>query len=310
MSDYPVIPVLRLLRFPNLVVVALTQWLVYYRIVVPALESEGISGVLTQWKFLEILLVTLAITVSGYLVNDLQDEDIDAINRPGTNPVSVLGRDAVMWAYSVTLLGGYLISLLLAFRLGERNLLWIFPAAIGLLSIYSSNVKRVPFLGNLLVAGFCAGVPGVLLLAEREAIIQLFAVNPDLGSDVLRVCLLFMVFAFLATMLRELVKDLEDLVGDEAVGRRTIPILLGVTNSRALAVIFGLSVLLALVLPVALGWSAFLTPGMLVFIGLLMVGLLSILVLFLRAKGPRGYHRVSTLLKLFLLGGLGLLVLF
>lgn len=310
MSDYPVIPVLRLLRFPNLIVVALTQWLVYYRIVVPALASEGISGVLTEWKFVEILLVTLAITVSGYLVNDLQDEDIDAINRPGTNPVSVLGRDAVMWVYSVTLLGGYLVSLLLAFRLGERNLLWIFPVAIGLLSIYSSNVKRVPFLGNLLVASFCAGVPGVLLLAEREAIIQLFAVNPDLGSDVLRVCLLFMVFAFLATMLRELVKDLEDLVGDEAVGRRTIPILLGVTNSRVLAVIFGLLVLLALVVPVALGWSAFLTPGMLVFIGLLMLGLLSILILFVRAKGPRGYHRVSTLLKLFLLGGLGLLVLF
>ena len=55
MSDYPVIPVLRLLRFPNLLVVALTQWLVYYRIIAPALAAEGIAGVLNQWKFVEIL---------------------------------------------------------------------------------------------------------------------------------------------------------------------------------------------------------------------------------------------------------------
>lgn len=310
MSDYPIVPILRLLRFPNLVVVGLTQWLVYYRVLEPALAAEGIAGILSPWKFIEIMLVTLMITASGYLVNDLHDEDIDAINRPGTNPVQQLGRDAVMWAYCIMLLGGFLVSLLLAFRLGERELLWIFPLAIGLLAVYSSNMKRVPFLGNFLVAAFCAGVPGVLLLAERTAVAKLFSVNASLGLSVVQVCLLFMAFAFLATMLRELVKDLEDLEGDEASGRRTIPVMLGVRNSRWLALVFGLLVVAAILMPVIMGWESLLSIRLLGLGGVLILALAFILYQFYRAKEPQDYHRVSTLLKVFLLGGLGLLALF
>lgn len=310
MSDYPILPILRLLRFPNLIVVGLTQWLVYFRVLEPALNAEGIAGVLTPWKFVEIMLVTLMITASGYLVNDLHDEDIDAINRPGTNPIKELGRDAVMWAYGVMLLGGFLVSLLLAFRLGERDLLWIFPLAIGLLAVYSTNMKRIPFLGNFLVAAYCAGVPGILLLAERTAVTELFSLNPSLGMSVIQVCLLFMAFAFLATILRELVKDLEDLEGDAASGRRTIPVLLGVTNSRWLALVFGLLVVAAILTPVLMGWQALLSLRLLGLGGVLILALVYILYLFYRAREHREYHHVSTLLKVFLLGGLGLLALF
>lgn len=307
MSAYLVLPVLRLLRFPNLVVVALTQWLVYYRVLRPAFAAEGITALLTPWKFVEIVLVTLMVTASGYLVNDLQDEDIDAINRPGTNPVPTIGRDGVTWVYGMILLGGFLVSQLLAYRLGERHLLWLFPVAIGTLSVYSSNVKKVPFLGNLLVATFCAGVPGILILAERAAVARLFAVNADLGASALRVCLIFMLFAFIVTMLRELVKDLEDLEGDRAAGRRTIPILLGVDRSRLLGVVFGMVAILAILLPFVLRWAAFLTPPMIGLSALLIVVLLYILFQLTRAREPREYHRLSTYLKVFLLGGLGLL---
>lgn len=310
MSDYPILSVLRLLRFPNLVVVALTQWLVYYRVLEPAFSAEGIVGVLMPWKFVEIVLVTVSITASGYLVNDLQDERIDAINRPGSNPVKALGRDGVMWAYGMMLLGGFLISQLLAYRLGERHLLWIFPLSIGILSVYSSNMKKLPFLGNLLVAAFCAGVPGVLVLAERKAVNQLFDYNPELGLNALRVCIIFMAFAFIVTMLRELVKDLEDLEGDQAEGRRTIPVLLGVETSRWLGVGFGLVAILAILMPFLLGWSAFLTTPMLILSASLILFLLYILFRLTRAQEVAEYHRLSTWLKFFLLGGLGLLAAF
>ncbi|MFT7120711.1 MAG: 4-hydroxybenzoate polyprenyltransferase [Neolewinella sp.] len=310
MSDYPIIPILRLLRFPNLLVVALTQWLVYFRVIQPALNQEGIAGVLTLWKFFEIVIVTLMITASGYLVNDLQDEKIDEINRPGTNPVKIIGRDGVMWTYGVMLLGGFLVSQLLAYRLDERQLLWIFPTAIAMLSIYSTGLKKVPVLGNLVVAAFCAGVPGVLVLAERKAVLQLLDVNPELGMNALRVCLVFMVFAFIATMLRELVKDLEDIRGDKEAGRKTIPVMLGIPLSRMVALALGLVVILAVLSPVFLGWMAFQTVPMMTCIGLLILGLLFILFRLLRASGPTDYHGVSTLLKFFLLAGLGLLAVF
>ncbi|MEM9261321.1 MAG: UbiA family prenyltransferase, partial [Bacteroidota bacterium] len=210
-------PIMRLVRLPNLLVVALTQSLVLYPNIQPALTAEGLTGVLSSWKFIELCVVTLLITTSGYLINDLQDGKTDEINRPGTNPVAVLGRDTVVWFYAVTLFGGYLISQLLAFRLDEKQLLWIYPVAIGILSIYSIGMKKVPILGNFLVAAYCAGVPGILVLAERKAIGQLLQLNPELGMNTLRICLLFMAFAFVATLLRELVKDLEDLRGDREV---------------------------------------------------------------------------------------------
>lgn len=310
MSNYLIIPILRLLRFPNLVVVALTQWLVYYRVLQPAFTAEGIAAVLTPWKFMEIVLVTLMITASGYLVNDLQDEDIDAINRPDTNPVEVIGRDGVMWAYGMILLGGFLVSQLLAYRLGERHLLWIFPVAIGTLSVYSSNMKKVPFLGNLLVAAFCAGVPGILVLAERTAMSKLFAVNPEMGLSALRICFIFMAFAFIVTMLRELVKDLEDLKGDRTAGRRTIPIILGVERSRWLGVAFGLTAVLAILFPFLLGWTAFMTTPMIALSAVLILILLYILLRLTRAEQPREYRQLSTYLKVFLLGGLALLAAF
>ncbi len=310
MSSYPILDVLRVLRFPNLVVVAATQLLVFYRILLPAFQQEGITNVLTSWKLTEIIVVTLLITASGYLINDLQDETTDDINRPGANPVARLGKQAVMWFYASCILVAFMVSQLLAYRLDERELLWIFPVAVGMLSIYSIGMKRIPVLGNLLVAAYCAGVPGILLLAERNAVRQLVASNPELGMNALRVSVLFMVFAFVATLLRELVKDLEDIRGDREVGRRTIPVMWGTSLSQKLGILLGLMVIGAILCPIFLGWPAFLAPPMLGCIVALIIGLLYILFQLTRAKDPKDYHRLSTQLKFFLLGGLGLLAFF
>lgn len=310
MSSYPILDVLRILRFPNLLVVAATQLLVYYRILLPAFVQEGIGSALPMWKLAELVIVTLLITASGYLINDLQDVNTDNINRPGTNPVARLGRETVMWFYAVCIIGGFMVSQLLAYRLGERDLLWIFPLAVGMLSIYSIGMKRIPVLGNVLVAAYCAGVPGVILLAERQSVRQLIVANPELGANALRVCLLFMIFAFVATLLRELVKDLEDIRGDREVGRRTIPVMWGISMSRKLGIVMGLMVIFAILCPIFLGWPAFLEPPMLACIILLLLGLVYILFQLSRARETTDYHRLSTQLKFFLLAGLGLLVFF
>ena len=310
MSSYPIVPLLRIFRLPNLLVVALTQYLVYYHILRPALDATGAHAVLTPWKFVELLSVTLAITASGYLVNDVQDVKTDGINRPGTNPVADLGQDHVSWLYGVIILGGFLVSQLLAYRLQERHLLWIFPLAVGALAVYSVGMKRIPVLGNLLVAAFCAGVPGILVLAERDGVRQLLQTDPELGWQSLAICGLFMLFAFLATLLRELVKDLEDLRGDRAVGRRTIPVIWGTSLSHQVGYLLGAMVLVSILTPVFLGWPAFLQPPLLACVGILTAALLYILWQLRSAREPREYHRLSTQLKFFLLGGLLLLLLF
>ena len=310
MSRAPFTDLFRLVRLPNLVVVALTQVLVYYRIILPALDAEGIEGVLRPWKFAELCLVTLAITASGYLINDLRDVRIDAVNHPGKNLVIKIGRHNIQWIFAALVLVGYLFALLLSLRLGERQLLYLFPMAIGVLALYSVTLKRLPFVGNFLVALYCAGVPGILVIVERRALEQLLAVNPGLGADTLRVCLLFMLFAFVATLLRELVKDIEDMRGDRQEGRRTLPVMLGVTTSRRLALVLGLMVILSILSPVFLGWPAFLQPPMLICIGLLILAVITILFQLAQARQQLDYHKLSRQIKFLLVGGLGLLIFF
>ena len=310
MSRAPFTDLFRLVRLPNLVVVALTQVLVYYRIILPALEAEGIDGVLRPWKFVELCLVTLAITASGYLINDLRDVRIDAVNHPGKNLVIKLGRHNIQWIFAALVLVGYLFALLLSMRLGERQLLFIFPFAIGVLALYSVTLKRLPFVGNFLVALYCAGVPGILVVSERRALSQLLSFNYSLGADTLRVCLLFMLFAFVATLLRELVKDIEDMRGDRQEGRRTLPVMLGVTTSRRLALVLGVMVMLSILSPVFLGWPAFLEPPMLICISLLILAVITILFQLAQARQQLDYHRLSRQIKFLLVGGLGLLIFF
>ena len=310
MSRAPFTDLFRLVRLPNLVVVALTQVLVYYRIILPALDAEGIDGVLRPWKFVELCLVTLAITASGYLINDLRDVRIDAVNHPGKNLVIKLGRHNIQWIFAALVLVGYLFALLLSMRLGERQLLFIFPFAIGVLALYSVTLKRLPFVGNFLVALYCAGVPGILVVSERRALSQLLSFNYSLGADTLRVCLLFMLFAFVATLLRELVKDIEDMRGDRQEGRRTLPVMLGVTTSRRLALVLGVMVMLSILSPVFLGWPAFMEPPMLICISLLILAVITILFQLAQARQQLDYHRLSRQIKFLLVGGLGLLIFF
>ncbi len=310
MSSVPILDFLRLVRFPNLLVVTLTQVLVYYRIILPALDAEGIVGVLRPWKFFELCLVTLAITACGYLINDLRDVRIDAINHPGKNLVLKLGRHNVQWLFAAMVFVGYLFAMLLALRLDERQLLFLFPLAIGILALYSVTLKRLPFIGNFLVALYCAGVPGILVLTERSALSRLLAVDPTLGADTVRVCMLFMIFAFVATLLRELVKDIEDLRGDRQEGRRTLPVMVGVTTSRRLAIVLGIMVIVSILSPVFLGWPAFMEPPMLICICLLLLAIVVILVQLARAQRQVDYHKLSRQIKFLLVGGLGLLIFF
>lgn len=299
----------RLVRAPNLLVVAVTQFLVCYHIIHPALSEQSIAPQLHLTKFIELCLVTVIITASGYIINDLQDEKIDSINRPGTNPVQELGKDFVLWLYGALVLGGFLISQLLAFRLGEREFLWLYPLATGILAIYSVYLKRKPLAGNLIVAFYCAGVIALVVGTERVALRELAVLDPASAAYTLNVCNLFMAIAVLATLLRELVKDLEDLKGDLAGGRKTIPALWGVDVGKYVALVLALAVAATLLLPIVLEWQGFTEPLVLGWVGVLLIALAFMMYQVFRAGRPEQYRLISGELKFFLFGGLVLLLL-
>ncbi|MEL6357708.1 MAG: UbiA family prenyltransferase [Bacteroidota bacterium] len=146
-------------------------------------------------------------------------------------------------------------------------------------------------------------------MAERSALTQLIQKVPEQGQRSYRILLVFALFAFLATLIRELVKDMQDINGDQAVGRRTLPIVWGMAASRWLALGFSALTLIALLTPIVLGWPSFQSTPAAGLVSVLALGLVFITYRILQGHTPEHYGSVSTLLKIFLLAGLGLLIL-
>ena len=73
---------LKLLRAPNLLIVGLTQVLLYFQVLLPALQKEGIAPTLSIKNIILLVAVTMIIAAAGYVINDLKDIPIDRINKP------------------------------------------------------------------------------------------------------------------------------------------------------------------------------------------------------------------------------------
>src|SRR5690606_10281975 len=95
-----------------------------------------------------LILSTVLLTASGYMINDYYDIKIDYINKPDEVVVGkTIKRRAVMFLHSITNISGIGIGFFLDFKIGLIN----FMAAF-LLWLYSNSLKRLPFIGNVTVA--------------------------------------------------------------------------------------------------------------------------------------------------------------
>lgn len=296
---------LKLIRFPNLAIVALTQYLLQYLVLLPALREAGLSPILDGFRFSLLVFTTVLIAASGYLINDILDYESDLINKPDMVFVNrVFAMKMVWWLYALTILIGFAIAWYLALYVKNLPLVLIYPTAVSLLYFYSKKLKKMPLWGNLTVAVFCAFVAGVVLFAERENFVKM-------GESGRVVQVLFggyLLFAFLSTMLREIVKDLEDMEGDAKLGLQTLPIRFGEKAARSWALGSGFLLLVSMFFFLHWLWQrqAFLSLAFAV----LGVTLPLVYSLFFIAKSntKAQYKQASTLAKLIMLAGLILLV--
>ncbi len=235
---------LRLIRFPNLLIAALTQFLLQYIILVPALQSAGLVPVLPLLQFSLLVASTVLIAAGGYIVNDIEDTEIDAVNKPQKQIVDKhLSINASWNLYFCSVAAGAFISLYLSWYIRDYVQFLIYPGAVALLWAYSKYFKKTALIGNAIVAFFCAFVAGVVWYAERVNFHLLRTLSPSQANFVEAVFIGYVIFAFFSTLLREIVKDLEDVEGDRVNGGRTAPIVWGSTTGKALAFSAGLVLL-------------------------------------------------------------------
>ncbi|MEM1214843.1 MAG: geranylgeranylglycerol-phosphate geranylgeranyltransferase [Bacteroidota bacterium] len=298
----------RLIRLPNLLVIALTQWLIAKQVLGVAYAKANVIPALNTLELWVLILATAAISAAGYVVNDIADVEIDRVNRPDR---LVIGK-RINIVLAQRLASGFALlsfgcSLWLAWRKDELEWLWLYPVFGGLLLAYPRWLKTRPFLGNLWVSICCAGVLGLVWLAERAAWAQL-SVHYILSTYIVLVS--FLTFAFLVTWVREVVKDLEDRKGDERVGRQTLPIAYGNRFAKGFVLLLT-AVLVGLLL--ILRWTGLgnREPILLDTWSFSLVALAVILSVFLvKSTTNVAYHRISTAWKFYMLGGLFLLFCF
>lgn len=218
-KNFSVTGIFRLIRFPNLLIIALTQ---YMTALFLTGHSDNVIGMLTHTKLFLLTSSTLMLAAAGYIINDYYDVKIDYINKPDRVIVGkVLKRRIVLiWQLALNL-AGILIGFLLSPYIG---LLHCFAAFM--LWFYSNQLKRLPFVGNLTIAlltGLSVLVVA-LLFGEKNWLIFTYAY-----------------FAFGITLVREIIKDMEDLKGDETFGCKTLPIIWGIRKTKQFVfVILGL----------------------------------------------------------------------
>jgi 4-hydroxybenzoate polyprenyltransferase len=282
----------RLVRLPNLILVALSLYLTQYVVILPSLEAKKQGPLLTDGPFSLFVMCAVLLTAAGNIINDLYDFELDQHQRPHSMPlgnrISLLGASYLYFMFSV---GGFGVAVYLALWAECRAYLFIYPlAAIGLW-YYSFRLKGQPLWGNLLVSFYCAALVLAPLLAEWSWV---------KGRADLSILYAYAVFAFISTLMREIIKDLEDQEGDAKQGLNTLPIAVGEEWARKIVLACGL-ILLAGIFTFAF-WSSALQKWILL---LPVLGLLPSIWLSWRANSSQAWHQASLWAKVTM--GLGLL---
>ncbi|HEX2921926.1 MAG TPA: geranylgeranylglycerol-phosphate geranylgeranyltransferase [Bacteroidales bacterium] len=243
---------LRLIRWRNLLMVAITMILMRYAVldsliqkIVVVMANNPTEQVSMELKFptldfVLLVLATICITAGGYVINDYFDIRTDLINRGKVIVGTKIPRRTAMLWHVILNSAGVVIGFFISWRAGYTMLGALFLVVSGLLYFYSASYKRQFLIGNIIVAVLTAAVPMLVAVYEWPALYRFYAANslvvPDLDF-VLYWVGGFSLFAFITTLTREIIKDIEDFEGDLAYGRNTVPIVLGIRVSKIVSIV-------------------------------------------------------------------------
>lgn len=225
------------IRWVNLLIMVYTMYAMRFLVVKPLLTYNGLELQLSELYFIMLVLSTIFIAAGGYIINDYFDKKIDQLNNPikqegelDDDEEKFCCRKAMQF-YNLFTISGVVLGVGVSLLINQYMFSGIFLLVAGLLWFYSSTYKRVPLLGNMIVAFLSALVPLLVVIFEVPMLIneyrELFVENNTNPFTIMYFVLGFAVFAFMLTLIREIVKDIEDVVGDKAYGKKTIPVFLG-----------------------------------------------------------------------------------
>jgi 4-hydroxybenzoate polyprenyltransferase len=293
---------LKLVRWSNLLFLALIFFLPRFFLIV----SEELPHALSSWEYILLALSVVLVAASGYVINDVYDQDVDSVNKPERRTVGThITEQHAIWLFGGLATAGVGLGVFLSFRVGMPNLSFIHPIGVATLWLYAMDFKKRPLIGNLLIA---------LLSGATLLLIGVFDLVPmlskaALGSELLAlktiiyIIVLYAAFAFFTTWIREIIKDIEDFEGDNRMGFKTLPVVIGINYTKVL-----LSVLLGILLSGVIAylitaWKEDILSFVYVFAAV-MGPIAIVFYLLWTAKVKADYSRLANLMKIIMVMGI------
>lgn len=303
-------PYLRLLRIGNLAFVAILLFVMEKWLATPLLQLSQFSEQMPWWVLLLLILSIVLIAAGGYVINDYFDVKIDRINRPDDLVVTHhITRDGAMYLFYALTIIGVLLGLVVAWWSRSWTFAMILIVVPGLLWFYSASYKRQLLVGNIVVAFLSALVPMLIAIINADYLRHLYgetlAYTPIVGQLYVWISG-FALFAFLTTLAREIVKDIEDIEGDCEMECRTMPIVWGIKTAKIVTtcILILTAALIAYftlaTLPFPHDWHSFSTRY--IVFGLI-VPIACIITLLWAAKSKTELHRVQMIAKFIMFMG-------
>ncbi len=295
-------------RLPNLVIVVLIEFLLRYAILKPILFSGAYEYMTSLTDFIIFVTTTLLLAIGGYVINDYFDIKIDRVNRPDQVVVSrIIAPHAAMKIHLTVNFIAVILGFYLAYRIQSFWFGLLFPCGAFFFWFYSARWKQLLIWKNLIVA-FISALLIMLVLLFEFFHLRLY---PDYFAEVMgKLNGVFMIFlgyagfAFLVSLFREVIKDMEDLQGDEQYGTRSLPAVIGINWSKS--IVIGLIVLTM----VLLGYCqlVILRLGLEMLLWYFMIAVqvpaLVLIMTIVRAREKKNFHLASWIAKLIMFTGI------
>nr|WP_315222821.1 geranylgeranylglycerol-phosphate geranylgeranyltransferase [uncultured Flavobacterium sp.] len=291
---------LKLIRYQNLLMLAFMQVLFRYAF----LKLQNIPLALADWQYGLLILSTVLIAAAGYVINNIMDVASDTINKPKDVVIGKGITETAAYNIYITLnITGVAIGCYLSNLIMRPSFAVLFILIATLLYFYATALKQIMVVGNIVVA---------LLLASSVVIIGVFDLFPATNSEnqaqmasFFSILTDYALFAFMINLIREIIKDIEDVDGDYNQGLNTLPIAIG--NRRAAIVTLGLAIFSFILL--LLYCNKYFVENGLFFVtfyafAFVLAPLLYFIVKIYSAKSKKDFHHLSTVLKLILLFGI------
>ncbi|MDC3115426.1 UbiA family prenyltransferase [Bacteroidota bacterium] len=229
--------IFKIIRWKNLVIISLSQIFIKFFFIDFFIQKDQ----LLNENFVILLIVTILIAASGYIVNDIYDYNLDQINKPEK---VVLGkflksRDAII-IYMMFNCLAIVLSIFLCMKIEQEIYILVFLLIIYCLWLYSKKLKKYKTIGNILIAFF---------ISLSILNVPLFSYKNILSDDrffVFLIISIFSVLAFLINVKREIIKDIEDIEGDKIHKVKSLPIIFGTKKSKLVTIIIGIILMFAI----------------------------------------------------------------